>query len=284
LATPDADNASIISQYSANDYSFDRKPKKKQARNALLIYRFTENSILSTPDIEITFRPGYINNADNFINISAQSKDHYIHCVQNKIEITNKRDYPIYIDLANCAASGDIIEPHTFYDGSQVTEGGSSSSGVAMGLGLFGVGGSSTSSSSITKTSQRVMMIAPHGKVTLPVQSKFNSAHMLYQIYEIFSSETEIPDCAEKLPKMVEGEKLLFTDKDSPIRINYILTYSSSEDLSNTVQTRLSLYANQVIGMQNYLNVWAMDTWTDPLKKVVNLDSKTILGIIKIAK
>lgn len=301
---PAEDNAAIKAAYSANQYylkNIEKKKKKNAAKSAILTFRFTENSVLSNEDIEIAFETGMADENDKWTPVMQFKKlsRYLIPTLELRISITNKTDKVLYLDLANTTRTSDMKGYRAFFDGTQTyeTQGRSSGAGVNLGavagaLGIGGavgtlasgvnVGGGNSSSVTTVKGQQRIMVLPPHATVVLPPEMKYSEySKKNIPYYESLSQTKETVRFADKFDGIMEYEMLSFTEEDTPAHVNYLFTYSDRQDFATYVQPRVCLYAAEVTLGPTCWSVWNGNNWSD-LSKVMNLDSKALIGHVKL--
>lgn len=176
-----SDNSILIKSYT-NQVLQAKKPrfKEKQARLMYPVYGITCNSVLSDSHITISFSKVYTKYNTKYIPESV---------VGYSISIENKSDETIYIDLANSFKIDDMGNSISYFSNKTYTTNKSSSSGGSLNLGAVtgaigmggavgtlangvNVGGGSTKGTSVTETEERIMIIPPHGKRTLPLEKE----------------------------------------------------------------------------------------------------------------
>lgn len=286
-AQPDKDNANIIAQYSHGEYSYQDKNNKtdKDAKAVLVFYRLTPESVLSSPELTASIEVGSTKEGkwQNFETVKKDFNNKFLQSLAYRISLYNKTNHPIYVDLSKSANSSNIIGSRTFYDATQVTEGGGKSSGIGVGVLGVGIGNSSGTSSSITKTQQAVIMIPPHGTVYLPGIKRYSEYYKkVFEEPQIFSYlNHESPIFENELAGIKQLEKRTFTPEDAFGTIDYMITYSDDEKLTESKVMNFSFYVHQVIGAKpGPLGIG----YKNEISKVINIDDKTICGIINIKK
>lgn len=302
---PAENNVALKSAYSANQYyikDIAKKKAKNAPKSAILTFRFTDGSVLSNEDVEFTFEPGVYVDHETWTPLMQikRMSNCLIPSVEFRISVTNKTDKVLYMDLANCTRSSDVRGYRAFYDGTQTyeTQGSSSGAGVNLGavagaLGIggavgtlasgIGIGGSSSSSTTTVKGQQRILVLPPNSTVILPPEmapGQYNKDKS-FPYYERLSERNEIARFADKFEGHEEYEMLTYTEEDTPARVNYLFTYSDRQDFATYVQPRISLYAAEATLGPAIWNQWNGNTWSH-LGKIMNLDSKALIGHVKL--
>ncbi len=289
VAQPAADNAEIISRYNQTyEHGEAIKDNDKQADAGLCILGISENSTLSTDDIVIEFRQ------DPYI--SGEGRLGYTYNLLNRfyIQIQNKTDRIIYVDLGStfCIKKGGTSK--VYYNNSQttITKGESSGTGVSLGaiasaVGIGGTlrslangvsfGGANMTSSTTTYAKQRIISIPPHG--TIPIE-KYHVEFLGHNRIELISKgETLLFGYKSgELPNIKYGELYLYSELDSPFHTDYIITYSKDIDFSNTFVAKASIYMRELIGAKPYMrNFWDVEWWSDrsdPQKQIERMKKR----------
>ena len=242
---PDNNNPSLLNIYNSVIGFRDKKNSGKIAKDGLCKFGITRNSVLSSKDLEIS--------------IIRLPKFRY--CCQYGIILKNKSKHPIYIDLGNTfkITSNGVFE--VYFDNSrQVTVNKGGGSGVSLGLGsvanALGIGGvvgtlangvaieqKSESSTSISYSKQRVLVIPPLGKCFLSEHEEVSTK----KDTEYLSHGEQY--CIKLGKKLINRwESLLFTEENSPWKQNYIVTYSDNESFSTYKTVEFGVYIQQVFG------------------------------------
>ena len=242
---PDNNNASLLNIYNSVLDFRDKKNSGKIAKEGLCKFGITKNSVLSSRDLEIS--------------IIRLPKFRY--CCQYGIVLKNKSKHSIYIDLGNTfkITSNGVFE--VYFDNSrQVTVNKGGGNGFSLGLGsvanALGIGGvvgtlangvsigqKSESSTSISYSKQRVLVIPPLGKCFLAEHEEVST-----------KKDTEYLSHGEqyyiKLRRGMinRGTSLLFTENNSPWKQNYIITYSDNESFLTYKTVEFGVYIQQVFG------------------------------------
>ncbi len=265
------DNQKLVTEFNSRTLEYRGKPCKN-GYGYLGILKATDGSIMETPELKMDFS---IKKIDFNGKMGVTTYGSAL-----VVNLFNKTDKTIYIDLANSfLINGDA---HPYYiptatsTGQGSTTGGSINPGaVASALGVSGtagklasginVGGSNTSVNSTTVFSQRIVSIPPSASISLAPQYIYE-----FQRHETFTKvdikilsnlvKCQAPFLSQhnvlndkgnyytiKTPKMKIGEVL-----DLPIpnaeSISVFITYSFEENVVNTSTMRSGFYLSQLIG------------------------------------
>lgn len=286
-ALPDVNNTALITQYN-QPITFEGKVSRKEAKDLMYKYGITSGSILSNKDIEIKFE-----------------LVHLKYCCQYGINVRNKTEKVIYIDLGNTFRVEQNGKSFIYYDASKqttVTHGNASGGSLGLGsvanvLGVGGVvgtlangvsvGGGSQHSVSTAYSLQRIIAIAPHG-------TNYLSMHKEVVVKPgtiLTNGETECLSHCENLSENVssikrgfihKGETHIFPESESPIKREYIITYSTEETFNSYSTIKFGLYVQQVYGGDClYWSCWSGDigAFEKGIKKrIPDYNSFSILG------
>lgn len=286
-ALPDVNNATVITQYN-QPVTFEGKVSRKEAKDLVCKYGITSGSILSNKDIEIKFELVHLG-----------------YCCQYGINVRNKTEKVIYIDLGNTFRVEQNGKSFIYYDASKqttVTHGNTSGGSLGLGsvanvLGIGGVvgtlangisvGGGSQHSVSTAYSPQRIIAIAPHGK-------NYISMHREVEVKSgtiLTNRETECLSHCENLFENIssikrgfihKGETHIFSESESPVKREYIITYSTEESFYSYSTIKFGLYVQQVYGGDFiYWGFWSggIGAFEKEIKKrIPDYNSFTILG------
>lgn len=291
-----ADNAELIAQYNNDGHEYIRKnPEKKSTKNANAVIGtlgVTSSSILSTEDIEISLE--HMGDCWNASGLSVGDEyDTYWtkRGTRYAIMIKNKTSRVIYIDKAACFGTSSkgvkrYFDPQEY----SVTEGGDSGGGASVNLGsvadAFGVGGVvGTLASGVnvggdkgkftatTKTykDERLLIVPPHASVALSVDNSRDHptkkrTHIVTGSYEYFGLESITNSLSLK-----RNQTIVFTEENSPWKMNYMITYSLDNGLNKCVVVNFGVYMKDICGFR------PITTFFD-LKKHIKATPKTIWG------
>ena len=211
------------------------------------------------------------------------------------LEIKNKTDKLLYIDLANSFRIDNkgISESYYKQESTTVSNGSSSGAGLNLGavssaLGIGGtlgtlasgttVGGSSQGAVSTTYSNNRVLTIAPHSKQFL---TEHKEVHVKKDNYIVLSDIEHYTFIMSGVPKnAVES----FTENESPLTTKNLITYSTSADFSNYSSLKINLYVRRIIGTGKGLYAFRKGSAKSLLKSICkifpgyNINSNILIG------
>lgn len=229
-------NQSIIDKYNVPIHFAQTKPKDKKSDLYFPIMAMSESSIASTDELELNIVPTRVWESGYFSGYK----------FKYTIELKNKSDKTIYIDLANsfkiyCDETSD-----SFYNSETKTISKGSGTAVGMGIGLLGVGANNQSAVSTTYASDRILAIPPHSTKDL---NEYKRVHIKKDEYVTIS---DLEEYALTLrPGMQRPNKngyVSYTEENSPYTREYIITYSTSQDFSEYSSLNVKLYARYIYG------------------------------------
>ena len=246
-----SDNSILIKSYT-NQVLQAKKPrfKEKQARLMYPVYGITCNSVLSDSHITISFSKVY-SRYNKYIPESV---------VGYSISIENKSDETIYIDLANSFKIDDMGNSISYFSNKTYTTNKSSSSGGSLNLGAVtgaigmggavgtlangvNVGGGSTKGTSVTETEERIMIIPPHGKRTLPLEKESTKKDIIEK------PETFRPNKRfSAINIMLHQYKDIYTEENSPSKYRRIITYSTNPNFDTYTRLNVCIFWKGVLG------------------------------------
>lgn len=258
---------------------------KREANSAVACFGASSNSILCNEDIEICVETGkfYKENSKRPAQwekggvVSYDSRGGYIRGILNpaiQFVVTNKSSHTVYIDLVNTFYV-NMGQSQTFYVPSSTTTSKTSSSGAGVNLGSVtgalgiggvagnlangvNVGGESSTTTTNTTYSQRIIALAPMSSISLPPQYflgnepkkimkgfyyglwKFTYSY-LYCAYINFSPESQGN-------QMMLGDHYVYTESNSPINFSFFLTYSKVENGTGAKSLSSKFYLKDLFG------------------------------------
>lgn len=278
----DSRNAELLNLYNRSYNPSERvKRKNSSAKNYLIIFGITSNSILSNDDIEMTLERAY-KRADSY-----------------RIRLYNKTDRTIYIDRSNCFKTYNNGKYRSFYNGEVVTTVSvnlqKNSKGLGERLGIGGYVGKVLDESSkendapntVVKTAmeQRVMAIPPKATQYLTVQNvEDNELKDLYEDFEFKGFNISAKDVKRYnwessailgiKPGLIDkGVTIAYTEQESPWVFGYHVKYSMDESFTTYSTLKADLFIHQLIGCQQI--VWNSESRE---KYIEGFDNYTILG------
>lgn len=248
-AKPALDNFELIGLYNREIPTRDNKEmdtkKNKYTTSGFVYWGITENSILSTDDIEVAIINSKL---DGFNEKSVINKYRYSYL----ISIKNKTNRPIYIDLGNTYKVVDGVS-YVWYDGTSVTQTKSQNTNP-LDLGLFpdltdidnfvgGVTGGNTVS--VDKSIQRIIAVAPHSTISLPARQRIidNTIEPIYEWLDATPSKQY-----KKNFGLRKWETRTYDEQSAPFRFDYYITYSNDQNLNNSYVLPIHLYSRAIYG------------------------------------
>ena len=246
-----ADNSTLIKMYN-KEYPTRKgrtmnQKKIKSTTLGFVYWGITNNSILSTDDIEIKI----INsNLYGFHEHSGMYKNDYRYAYVFKIY--NKTDKPIYLDLGNTFKVVNN-KSYVWHDGTRITEtknsnvgGGINLGAITNVLGIGGalgtlasgtiVGGSKGNSTTIDKSMQRFLAVAPNSTVTLPPRKNSDGKN----VYEWFDATSK--------DKLRKWELTKYSEETAPFTLDFYITYSTDQNFKNYYVLPIHLYSRGIYG------------------------------------
>ena len=210
---PDKNNQKIISQYNRCHKSIYMYPDQRLSKDFTAIFWVDENSVMSTPDIEVTIVKKRIDNA------IYNDKEDRVYFVQ----IKNKTDQPIYIDRGSCYRTDSDGARHCYYDAHNPTD-------------------------SLHK--QRVLTIPPRATRNLTdyrwIRNPQNNIVEIVEYPEEFAWNLEAVGIT--VGYVHNGESRLFTEKTSPFRRTFQICYSKESDFATYSMAQINCYIREIIG------------------------------------
>lgn len=281
---PDEKNSELIALYNRHhELATQIKQPGKKAKVGCFIMAVDESSVLSNSDIEIRFeqKPYHFHQDGTILSFYFLS-DRYT------VQIHNKGEKTIFVDLANSFRVMQDGTSYAYYDPSQTaisdgsTTGGSIGLGGVLGGGLLGgasIGASSTATTTKTYAKQRVIGIPPHAKMPLEIfqQVRIKSKKSAI-ITEGESSVIRFPK--NEGPIVNRGEIISYSVNNSPLRAQYTILYSPDENFTSTKTVKATLYAKELFGLKDVIyGKGSPEKITNEIKEIVpDYDDFTIIG------
>lgn len=289
-APADENNKKLIELYNQKYRITGLKSDDKPAHYGFCVMGVSDYSILSNEDIEIRFvqcNPQLLGN--NWAGYQT-------HFILNPfyIEVLNKTQQTLYIDLGNCFRIYEDGNYTVYFDAQEttITEGNNRGMGLALGsisniLGIGGtvgnlmsglsVGGGKLSAISKTYAKQRILAIPPLAKNAIS-----KNEYVQVKKYE-FEHTSEAELFTFYLPrKILRGEEVNYTLENSPYKVDYLLTYSNSESFSNYKNIKFGIYINKIVGTyQNDIidpKAKSENFWDDITEHIIGYNKFTIIG------
>ncbi len=297
MAVAASDNAEKCAAYTSREYSYtlSKRMEKYQGQlgseAAIVFYRISDNSILSTPEIEIFFESGYWNDLKKqwtgLSVLSASDKSakalYSVSDIEVRIGIRNKTDYPLYLDLSRCVHSSEIAGYRAYYDGTQAVESAGNSVHGGIGLGMVGLGIGSSSTATVVKNQASTLIIPPQSRVYLPIKKDLNQFDKkINEHYDIFSNVKEELPFTKTLPELRNYNRIRFTEADSPTTIKFSIVYSSDASFAQATMSNFKLYVSQLIPLRQIYEAFVVSD--DHLSKFPDVDDQTLIGTILLIK
>ena len=286
---PATNNSQLLNLY-AKDYHLSPlykikdKDREKITKSAVCFLSFTETSIISNDEIELSLVPDTNDNPGNSMVIN----NLYF---RFNIVLYNKTNSIIYVDLANCFRTENNRTSYCYYSNNIITEnlgnvsGGSFNlGGITNAAGIGGVAGSLANATTIGKSTmnsvskthikQRILQIPPKGRLAI---SSFDYVTIkkgnLVNIgkYELSDKGEEFyfsiplygmdPSLAKTFQlenrnltlnnlELRIGEEKKFNTDNSPYKANYHIVYSTKENFKTYSVLSPTLYINKIIGIK----------------------------------
>lgn len=277
-------NQKLINQYKCAASLKKNKQSNTPAENGLILFEFTSNSILSNEDVEISFERSTATN---------KAVSMYIGCpsFRYEIQIKNKSNNTIYVDLANTFRIPSVGNSYCYFNGESISISNGSNGGGAMNLGgitgALGIGGAAgalasgitigggrSSSTNTTFNQQRVIMIPPHGHRALAefhYETLKETGFMSYGNYKLTSKGEEFCfrdfsrsladrnkyhllldfwDIHLKRGIVNKNDEVSYFEGNTPFKIDYVITYSTSSNFESYTYLTCSLFAKKIVGYE----------------------------------
>lgn len=249
---PAEDNAKLLKLYNNQTVlPKEPKPKDKLAKIIIPIWGISTKSVISDKNVTVYFKALY----DLPRNNKSREIKGYV------VQIQNKTDKNIYIDLANSFKVDDQGQSTPYFSNKTFTTNTNSSSGGSLKLGAVtgalgvggvlgnladgvNVGGGSSAGTSVTEGQERVLVIPPHAMASLPLEKKVDGK----DIWEVSEKLTihNLPDGG--IPVNVEEFKVLYDESNSFAKNRRIITYSTTSDFRAYSRLDIELYVRSVLG------------------------------------
>lgn len=256
---------------------------KKDAGAAYIVYGLKRNSVISNEDIEIIGKIGCLSKINK--NAPAQWKEGDTDPAINKtnpaikISIRNKSDKILFIDLGTTYI-GSMGNVTCYYVPSSTSSSHGTSGGASINLGSvagaigiggaistlangINVGGGSSNSTVSTTYSQRIISIPPKSTIDLAPQYLFgNEIKKICEgaYLELFSNMSYIfiPKLYfnKKADRMLVGDHYKYTEDNSPIQFNFIMSYSYDDSCASTKTLSAYFYMRDLMGF--YSTNWSL--------------------------
>lgn len=266
---PEANRAAMDIVNNASDATYGKIKPNKKACYAILQFATATQSVLASDDLIISAETGCIYELNPGKTNLKEYDTYYDLCKERvlqrvlgwytkpaiKFHVTNRTDHTLYLDLGNTFLSvGERSVPYYVPGAMSTTTTSSKGTSVNLGAvaGAIGVGGAlgtlasgvtvgggnSTSSNNIVY-SQRVIAVPPFSRVSLEPQ--------------VIADDNVIVNhssyCATIYPELIkQGTKIEFSEQNSPLKLRFYLSYSSSEDCSELKLMETAFYEQSLYG------------------------------------
>ena len=210
---PDNRNQKIISRYNKCHKSVYMYPDERLSKDFTAIFWVDENSVMSTPDVEVTIVKKRIDNA------IYDDKEDRVYFVQ----IKNKTDQPLYIDRGSSYRIDSDGTRYCYYDPHNPVD-------------------------SLHK--ERVLTIPPRTTKNLTDYRWIkNPQSNLVEIVE-YPEEFiwNLKAVGISVGYVHNGESRLFTEKTTPFRRTFQICYSKESDFSTYSLAQINCYIREIIG------------------------------------
>ena len=250
-AVPAANNQELISLYNREVKINSDAPNEKDASYCTPILGVASTSIMSTDEVEVRIVP----------QIIYQKTDWDYH-LRYAIELTNKTDKLLYIDLVNSFRINIDGKSESYYSQETTTVSNTSSSGgglnlgaVTSALGIGGalgtlaggvsVGGSSQGGVSTTYINNRIQTIAPYSKQFL---SEYKEVNVKGDKWKRLSDIEHFELCFGKRGIVKKNNVVAFSEKDSPYTAGLLITYTTDSNFRKYSTLKVNLFVRNVVG------------------------------------
>lgn len=258
---PAEDNAKLLELYN-NQTVVPKKPnlKDKQASKVVPIWGISGNSVLSDENITVSFKVMY----DFPESIKRRKIIGYV------VQVQNKTDKNIYIDLANSFKIDDQGQSTSYFSNRTITTNTNSGSGAGLNVGAVtgalgvggvlgtlaggvNVGGGSSAGTSVTEGQERILVVPPHAMASLPLEKEVYGKY-IKELPERFTFH-DLPDGG--IPVNKEEFKILYDENNSIAKNRRIVTYSTVPDFSTYSRLNIEFYVRAALGLNYFI-------WKEP--------------------
>lgn len=293
-----ARNEELIRKLNSGKVTFvNEKKRGKDAARLFCMLGVKEDSQFCNDEVELSFVIGHF--GDGYRYKSTEFIDGVEPIYGNQaLEVTvkNKTKKTIYLDLGNTFfMRGD--EASVYYVPTAISSTSSSSTGasvnagsVANALGIGGtvgklangvnVGGGRSNATTNVTYSQRVVAIPPMSSKVLDAQLLFLKDTKLCPGVAVYQQNKNIDLPAflfGREEEVVAGQSFKYTENNSPIRFSTYVTYSFTEDCSNSANIAVNFYLKEAIGFTKTSGGYA--NWSGSINK--DLDGwKDVIGFV----
>lgn len=258
---------------------------KKEVKSAIACFGASPKSVLCDGNIAIAVETGELYKMSSkrpaeWLNGALSSRVWNAKYVINpaiRFHIYNNSNQTLYIDLANTFYV-NMGNSQTFYIPSSTTTSKTSSGGAGVNLGAvtgalgiggaagtlangINVGGGSSSTTTNTIYSQRIIALAPKSITTLAPKYFFGEttswqdqsptdgiSYGLWHNYSYLRSVTINFSSKSEKGAMMFGDHYTYNEDKSPIQFSFYLSYSKEETGANTITLPSTFYLKDLIG------------------------------------
>ena len=242
--TSSSNNSSLVNKYNG-DIQFSKYPSNKKAKCFFPIMAVSDSSIMSTDEVEMRFVP-----------VTVYDRNCNCYDLRYCVELENKTDKIIYVDLANSFKINADKSFISYYNTeSTIVSNGESrfKSNTDIYFGVLGtLANSITSGKSLQNTvttsysKERILSIPPHATANL---AEYQQIKIKKKRYKTISDieKWSFSLCNPK-GKIKKNGHVLYNEEDTPYTNNYIITYSTSQDFSTYSLLNTKIYARYIVG------------------------------------
>ena len=260
---------------------------KKEVSSAIACFGASPKSVLCDGNIAIMVETGelyketskrpaeWINGGLSSRNRNLGSQAKYVINPAIRFHVYNNSNQTLYIDLANTFYV-NMGNSQTYYVPSSTTTSKTSSGGAGVNLGAvtgalgiggaagtlangINVGGGSSSTTTNTIYSQRIIALAPKSITTLAPKYFFGETtswqpptdgirYDLWQNYTYLRYVTINFSSKSEKGAMMFGDHYTYNEDKSPIQFSFYLSYSKEETCANTITLPSTFYLKDLIG------------------------------------
>lgn len=279
-----SNNIELINRYNCTASLKSSKRNSSPAGSGIMIFEVSPNSVLSNEDIEISFERSTANNKI-LSRLGGSPSFRYEIKIKNKtnstiyIDLANTFRIPS-IGNSFCYYTGESVSISTGANSGTAMNLGGITGAFGIG-GIAGtiasgitVGGGNSTSTNKTYNQQRIIMIPPHGHRALAEfhyetieeegllqrgNYKLTSRGEEFCFKDFIKIFVKSEDCFLQtdfwnihLKKGVvnEGQEVAYSESNTPFRIDYIITYSTSSNFESYTYLPCSLYTKKIIGYE----------------------------------
>lgn len=272
----EANNLYLSNFNQQNDahYIGEINKKPKNAKVIFGILQATPDSKMIDQNVELSFKVARVaSETSGGSGEFAYGSPFYTRGSALMVQITNKTDQIVYVDLANCFFGRNTNSvPYYIPQATSVYDGTSSGTSVNLGAvaGAMGVGGAlgtlangvnvsggKTSGEKTVTYSQRIVAIPPQSSIDLPKVELFTSRAS--DFFGPIITAQDVPGYGAKPclmyyenDKIKIGEERVFSSEISPFKFSFHISYSFDETISSKNSLKATLFTHKMIGVHNY--------------------------------